>query len=103
MGGDGCAVAGRGGGRLTPLKKGKRRVITEADRGFWSFKPPVDVAAPVVKDAGWCANDVDRFVFAKLAAEGLTPAPEADKVTLVRRAYLDLQGFRLRRRRWRRL
>jgi hypothetical protein len=78
---------------LTPLKKGTRRVITEADRGFWSFRPPVDYAAPVVKDGGWCANDVDRFVFAKLAAEGLRPAPEADRVTLVRRAYLDLHGL----------
>jgi mono/diheme cytochrome c family protein len=75
-----------------PLK-GKRRVITEADRAFWSFQPPVDHAAPMVDDHGWCANDVDRFIFAKLAAEGLKPAPQADKVTLVRRAYFDLHGL----------
>ncbi|MDB5320183.1 MAG: Protein of unknown function (DUF1553)/Protein of unknown function (DUF1549)/Planctomycete [Phycisphaerales bacterium] len=85
-----------------PLK-GKKRVITDADRTFWSFQPPRDYPAPVVHDNGWCANDVDRFLFAKLVAEGLTPAPQADKVTLVRRAYFDLMGCPPRQRKWRRL
>jgi hypothetical protein len=76
-----------------PVKASKRRVITEADRKFWSFQPPVDYAPPVVADGGWCRNAVDHFVFAKLAAEGLAPAPRADKATLVRRAYLNTTGL----------
>ena len=38
-------------------------------------KPPV----PAVDDGGWSRNPIDRFLFARLAAEGLTPAPEADR------------------------
>ncbi|MDB5172720.1 MAG: Protein of unknown function (DUF1553)/Protein of unknown function (DUF1549)/Planctomycete, partial [Phycisphaerales bacterium] len=59
----------------------------------WSFLPPVRAALPEVKNAAWCRNGIDRFILARLEAEGLTPAPEADKVTLCRRLYLDLLGL----------
>jgi Protein of unknown function (DUF1549) len=36
---------------------------------------------------------VDAFLLARLEAKGLTYAPEADRVTLLRRAYLDLWGL----------
>ena len=39
------------------------------------------------------ANPIDAFVLAKLEEKGLTPAPRADKLTLVRRAYFDLVGL----------
>jgi hypothetical protein len=39
------------------------------------------------------ANEIDAFVFARLEAAGLSPAPVADKHTLVRRAYFDLLGL----------
>ncbi len=71
----------------------KKRIITDADRTFWSFQPPQDQSPPAVKDAAWCRNEVDRFVLAKLESENLTPAPEADRRTLIRRAYLDLWGL----------
>ncbi len=48
----------------------------------WAFVRPSRPALPgATEDA---AHPVDRFVRAKLAAEGLTPAPEADRVTLAR-------------------
>jgi hypothetical protein len=76
-----------------PPRISKRRIITDEDRKFWSFQPPRDFPPPVVADGGWCRNDIDRFIFAKLAAEGVAPAPRADKATLVRRAYLDALGL----------
>ena len=46
-----------------------------------------------MKNAGWIKNPVDAFVLAKLDAMGLTPAPEADRRTLIRRVSLDLTGL----------
>ncbi len=62
-------------------------------RGHWAFIPPKRPEPPKVADPSWCANPVDRFVLAKLEAEGLRPAPEADKITLIRRLSLDLIGL----------
>ena len=57
---------------------------------FWSFIPP---QRPAVPNAAWAKNPIDNFVFAKLTQEGLTPSPEADKRTLIRRVTLDLTGI----------
>jgi hypothetical protein len=59
----------------------------------WSFKTPIRYPEPQVKTAGWIRNPIDSFILAKLESEGLRPAPEADKVTLIRRLSLDLLGF----------
>jgi hypothetical protein len=50
-------------------------------------------ALPKVKDAAWCRNPIDYFILARLEKDGTHPSPEADKVTLLRRAYLDLVGL----------
>ncbi|HEY2589637.1 MAG TPA: DUF1549 domain-containing protein, partial [Tepidisphaeraceae bacterium] len=60
---------------------------------LWSFIAPQRPALPDVRDAAWCRNPIDRFILARLDAEGLHPSPEADKATLVRRLYLDLLGL----------
>jgi len=39
------------------------------------------------------ANPVDAFIRAKLAEKNLTPSPEADPRTLIRRLYFDLLGL----------
>ena len=72
---------------------GKHRTITESDRSFWSFSPVKAAPPPPVHDPAWCRNEVDRFVLARLESEGLTPAPEADRTTLIRRASFDLIGL----------
>jgi hypothetical protein len=59
----------------------------------WAYVPPVRPPLPKVKDAAWCRNPIDRFVLARLEQEGLSPSPEADKETLLRRVSLDLIGL----------
>jgi len=46
-----------------------------------------------VRDADWPRNGIDHFVLARLEREGLTPSPEANKPTLLRRVTLDLTGL----------
>jgi hypothetical protein len=48
---------------------------------------------PKVSDARWTENPIDTFVKASLDAKGLAVAPQADRATLIRRAYLDLIGL----------
>ena len=64
-----------------------------AASNHWSFRPPVRYSEPKVGLATWVRNPIDGFVLARLEKEGLKPSPEADKVTLVRRLYLDLLGL----------
>jgi len=59
----------------------------------WAFKAPVKPAVPAVKNRAWIRNSIDNFILAKLEKEKLSPSPEADKVTLLRRLYLDLIGL----------
>src|SRR5437868_6409801 len=59
----------------------------------WAFTPPARPTAPPVKNESWVRNPIDRFILARLEAEGLAPSPEADKVALVRRLSLDLIGL----------
>jgi mono/diheme cytochrome c family protein len=59
----------------------------------WSLIAPTRTEPPPVKDESWVRNPIDRFILAKLEANGLKPAPEADRRTLARRAALDLTGL----------
>ncbi len=59
----------------------------------WAYVKPVRPPLSRVKDAAWPKNPVDHFLLARLEAEGLRPAPEADRYTLLRRAALDLTGL----------
>ncbi len=59
----------------------------------WAFIAPVRPALPAMSDIGFVCNPVDRFILARLQKEGLHPSAAADRVTLVRRLYLDLIGL----------
>ena len=59
----------------------------------WSFIAPTRPPPPDVKHPQWARNPIDRFILARLEAEGLSPAPEADRRTLARRLALDLTGL----------
>ena len=48
---------------------------------------------PPVSSAAWVKNPIDAFVMARLDQETITPAPEADTITLIRRLYYDLIGL----------
>ncbi len=48
---------------------------------------------PSVRNTSWSRNPIDRFILAGLEAQGLTPATEADRRTLIRRLSLDLTGL----------
>lgn len=67
--------------------------FTEADRNFWVFQPVKQPQVPQIKVQDWSKNPVDAFVYDRLKKEGLTPAGEADRTTLIRRAYFDLIGL----------
>ncbi|MCS6923977.1 MAG: DUF1549 and DUF1553 domain-containing protein, partial [Fimbriimonadales bacterium] len=41
----------------------------------------------------WVRNPIDAFILHRLEQEGLSPAPEASRETLIRRVYLDLIGL----------
>ena len=59
----------------------------------WSFQPIGRPNPPSVRDEKWVRNPIDRFILARLEAEGVAPSPEADKYTLIRRLSLDLTGL----------
>jgi hypothetical protein len=59
----------------------------------WAYRPPVRPEPPVVGEAKWARNPIDRFVLARLEKEGLKPSPEAPFETLLRRVSLDLIGL----------
>jgi hypothetical protein len=59
----------------------------------WSFRPVQNVPVPTVNQRDWPRSPIDAFLLARLEKEGLQPAPDADKHTLLRRVYLDLIGL----------
>jgi len=59
----------------------------------WSYEPPVRPSVPAVKNTTWPQNDIDRFLLARLEAEGLQPLGFADRYALIRRLSLDLTGL----------
>ena len=63
-----------------------------AGRDWWSLRPVSRPKVPEVS-SGWVRNPVDAFVLQALNEHGLEPAPEADRVRLIRRLSFDLTGL----------
>jgi len=59
----------------------------------WAFEAPQRPVEPRVRNAAWIRNPIDSFVLSRLEAEGLQPAPEADRAVLIRRLSIDLTGL----------
>lgn len=64
-----------------------------AGRQFWSFKPVRRPAVPKVRNSDWVRTPIDAFILASLERKGMTPAPHADKRTLIRRVTFHLTGL----------
>ncbi|MEO6035882.1 MAG: DUF1553 domain-containing protein [Verrucomicrobiota bacterium] len=96
------------GERLTPAQIGLLRawidqganwpeevaVAKPSDKSdWWSFKPAKKPLLPHVKNERWARNEIDFFILSKLEQENLSPSPEADRRTLIRRLSFDLTGL----------
>lgn len=66
---------------------------TDEERAFWSFQPVVAPPVPTVKAAGRVRTPIDAFVLKRLERDGLSFSADADKRTMIRRAYFDLLGL----------
>ncbi|TVQ00183.1 MAG: DUF1553 domain-containing protein [Planctomycetaceae bacterium] len=62
-------------------------------REHWAFRPVVRPAVPQVIRSDWVRNPIDAFLAVEHERLGLAPQAEANRITLVRRLYLDLVGL----------
>jgi len=76
-----------------PAENDDEYVIRPEFRAFWSFQPVRKPSLPEVNNEQWARTDVDRFILARLEAEGLQPVSAAEKRLLIRRATFDLIGL----------
>ncbi len=60
---------------------------------WWSLRPIVPTKVPAIADKAWVRNPIDAFILDRLRSEGLSHAPEADKISLIRRVTFDLIGL----------
>lgn len=71
----------------------RSKSFTAQQKRWWAFQPVAAGSPPAVKNPAWGNNEIDAFILAKLEEKGIAPGPQADKATLLRRAYLDLTGI----------
>jgi hypothetical protein len=86
----------KAGSRLSPAEVDVLTRWVQAGAGYsehWALLPPRAGSLPQVKDRKWPRNGIDFWILARLEAEGLHPAAEADPYTLLRRVSLDLRGL----------
>ena len=74
--------------------------IEEADAAYateaakhWAFRKPKKPPVPAPADPAWAKNPIDAFLATEYQKRGLKPLAEADRRTLIRRAYIDLTGL----------
>ena len=79
--------------RPEPADLGKGGGITEEERAFWSFQPVRQPKVPATKPKDRARTPVDAFLVDALAKQRLGFSPDAEKITLLRRACLDLTGL----------
>ncbi|MFN0053098.1 MAG: PSD1 and planctomycete cytochrome C domain-containing protein [Planctomycetales bacterium] len=65
---------------------------TDEAARHWAFQPLGKTIAPDLQDP-WIRNPIDAFVLVRAAQAGLPPAPQADRLTLLRRLSFDLRGL----------
>jgi len=70
-----------------------QEIDIEEGRKFWSFQPIRKPEIPPVSNSDWPRNEIDHFILSRLEERGVSPAPDADNPTLLRRLYVDLIGL----------
>ena len=70
-----------------------RTIDIEAGREFWSFRPVAQSSQPTVQNKAWPRSQVDQFILHRLESAGLAPVADAQRQTLLRRAYFALIGL----------
>src|SRR5262249_21771725 len=80
---------GRGSGTAATATTGD----PEPWRRHWAFRPVRDRGPPPGRDRPGARPSVAPSVLGALEAKGLSPSPEADRRTLIRRASFDLLGL----------
>lgn len=68
-------------------------LVSAEDREFWAFRPPLRPEPPPVSASGRLRQPIDAFLLDRLEDKGLTFSPDADRLTLMRRAYFDVTGL----------
>ena len=58
---------------LRPVPAGSKN-----EEKWWCFQPIGGRVVPEVDDEGWCRNEIDRFIFARMAKEGIRPASQSE-------------------------
>ena len=72
----------------------RKSQVPETDPAdLWALQPIVRPSVPSVKTEAWPRDDLDAFILQRLEAEGLAPAGDADRYTLLRRVTFDLTGL----------
>ena len=79
--------------RAEPKKLGAGLRITPEERSFWAFKPIERPLLPRIAQPELVRTSIDAFLLKKLQERRLSFSPEADRRTLIRRAYFDLWGL----------
>ena len=73
--------------------KGPPQVDSPEAKSHWSFQPVKRPEVPAVKNKSWPRNPIDAFILSKLESKNMSPAAEAPRGVLLRRAYYDLIGL----------
>ncbi len=76
-----------------PWPRTTRAPVATVQSTHWAYRPPQRPPVPPVAHTDWVRTPIDAFVLARLEQAGITPSPEADRATLVRRLSLDLLGL----------
>ena len=62
-------------------------------REHWAYRPMAGPEPPAVDDPAWVRSAIDRFILARLEAEGMAPVAPAGKRQWLRRVTFDLTGL----------
>jgi len=84
-------------GKGQPLNEKEKQILKQwiaegaVYEQHWAFQAPKK--NPLPKSGKWGRNEIDRFVYARLAKAGLTPQTPASREQWIRRVSLDLTGL----------